>query len=57
MGVEVERGPDISKKLKQTITHPLFVFCSCSFPSNAQRTFLNPMTPKLLNLVKELGKY
>jgi len=58
MGVKVERGLDYYfLKLKQTITHPLLVFCSCSFPSKAQRTFMNPMTQKLLNLVKELGKY
>ncbi len=47
-----------SKKLKQTILHPLPTFLHCSFTSHTKRTFValqfaDPMTQKSFNLVKE----
>jgi hypothetical protein len=60
-GESRERGLDYYfLKLKQTITHSsssCFLQLLLSFKAKAQRTFMNPMTQKLLNLVKELGKY
>ncbi len=51
------------KKWKETVTHPfpLFFLC-CSFTFDNQRIFVtlqfaHPMTPKSLNLAKELGEY
>jgi hypothetical protein len=62
MRLKLERGLGFffSKKLKQTITHPLSMFSALvlCFASDAQRTFVtlqfvHLMTPRLLNLVNE----